>query len=106
PAAKAAPPQPGPPDGKWLKEKDGREYYIDKLSKSIHYERIDAHRVHTAWGIVIEPVKEDDQYFYFQVYRPIKIASTAPSAKLSPEELKKLEASYQVDTPESHRLSF
>jgi hypothetical protein len=119
PQATAAPPQaniapapvktapaPGPPDGKWLKEKDGREYYIDKLSKSIHYERIDAHRVHTAWGIVIEPVKEDDQYFYFKVYRPILRAPTAPSTKLSSEELKKLEASYQVDTPESHRLSF
>ncbi len=106
PAAKTAKPESGPPDGKWLKEKDGREYYIDKLSKSIHYERIDAHRVHTAWGIVIEPVKEDDQYFYFKVYRPIRRESTAPSTKLSAEELEKLDASYQVDTPESHRLSF
>jgi hypothetical protein len=106
PAPAKTAPAPGPPDGKWLKEKDGREYYIDKLSKSIHYERIDAHRVHTAWGIIIEPVKEDDQYFYFKVYRPILRAPTAPSTKLSPEELKKLEASYQVDTPESHRLSF
>jgi hypothetical protein len=106
PAARTAKPEAGPPDGKWLKDKDGREYYLDKLSKSIHYERIDAHRVHTAWGIIIEPVKEDDQYFYFKVYRPIRLAAPPVSGKPSAEEVKQIEASYQLDTPESHRLSF
>jgi hypothetical protein len=101
--AKPTPAPLGPPDGKWLKEKDGREYYIDKISKEYHYDRIDAHRVHTAWGINIEPVKEDDKYFYFKVYRPLgRVAPPVTAA--SPEEAKKLEASYQVDTPESHRL--
>ncbi len=96
----------GPPDGKWLKDKDGREYYLDKLSKDIHFERIDAHRVHTAWGIIIEPVKEDAKYFYFKVYRPVTLPPAAHPAAPSPDELKKIEASYQVDTPDSHRLKF
>jgi hypothetical protein len=106
PATGGAKETAGPPDGKWLKEKDGREYYIDKLSKDIHFERIDAHKVHTAWGIVIEPVKEDAKFFYFKVYRLVAPPPTVHTATPSPDEVKKIEESYQVDTPESHRLTF
>src|SRR6476469_5159392 len=66
--AKPAAAVDGPPDGKWLKEKDGRQYYLDKLEKSAHFDRLDAKHVRTAWGITIEPVKEDAKYFYFKVY--------------------------------------
>ena len=102
--AKPAPATAGPPDGKWLKDKDGRQYYLDKLEKNAHFDRLDAHHVRTAWGITIEPVKEDAKYFYFKVYRVDGPAAPPPAAGPSPDDLKKLEASYQVDTPESHRL--
>src|SRR5436305_2551631 len=101
--AKPASAPVGPPDGKWLKDKDGRQYYLDRLEKSAHFDRIDAHHVRTAWGITIEPVKEDAKYFYFKVYRvdaAVPPVASGPSA----DDLKKIEASYQADTPESHRL--
>src|ERR1700709_2242498 len=38
--AKPAPATAGPPDGKWLKDKDGRQYYLDKLEKNPHFHRL------------------------------------------------------------------
>ena len=104
--AKTAPAKGGPPNGKWLKDKDGRQYYIDKLEKSVHFDRLDAHHVRTAWGITIDPVKEDDKYFYFKVYKTEGTVMSPQVTGPSPDDIKKIEASYEVDTPESHRLKF
>jgi hypothetical protein len=103
-AAPAAP--TGPPNGKWLTDKEGHQYYIGKLSKEgLGFIRLDKQRVRTVWGIEINIVKEDDKFFYYKVFRvPPPVAPAA--SQTSPEDLKKIEASYQVDTPESHRLTF
>ena len=102
------PGQPQPPDGKWLKDKKtGQEYFLDKLPKEGgHFIRLSDNKVRTAWGIVIEVVKEDDQYFYYRVYKAG--SGTGPTAppKPKPEELQKIAESYQVDTAESQRLRF
>lgn len=99
---------PQPPDGKWLKDEQGRSYYVEKVRKiEGQYRRIDDHTVRTLWGIPIDVVREDDRYFYFKVYKvdqtpqPVTI-NRPPSA----EELAKIAATYKVETPESHRLRF
>jgi hypothetical protein len=107
--ANVAPPGgPQPPDGKWLKDKQGHEYFVDKLPKAgMRYLRLDEHTVRTVWGIPIDVVKEDDKYFYYKVYRATGGKGPAAGPVLvSPEDAKKIAASYEVDIQESHRLKF
>jgi hypothetical protein len=113
PAPKTVPADPKeggtqPPDGKWLVDKDGRQYFINKLAKAgLHTLRLGPTKVRTPWGIDIDVVKEDDQFFYYKVYRLGK--GTGPLAVPqgpTPEELKKIRESYQVEVPESQRVKF
>lgn len=97
------PPQPQPPDGKWLTDEEGRQYYVDKLAKEEGlYRRLDEKTVRTRWGIPIEVVKEDDKFFYYKVF---KVELQAPVKTGPTEEQKKaVEATYRVESEESRRL--
>ncbi|MFL6235068.1 MAG: FG-GAP repeat domain-containing protein [Thermoanaerobaculia bacterium] len=96
---------PQPPDGKWLVDKEGRQYFINKLSKTgLRFLRMPSGKVRTAWGIDIDVVKEDDQFFYYKVYRATGSGPSGVPAALTPEELQKIADSYKVETPESQRL--
>jgi hypothetical protein len=110
PAAQVAPAAPAavePPDGKWLKDEKGKPYFIEKVRKiEGQYRRIDAHTVRTVWGIPIEVVREDDHYFYFKMYKVDSAPQPAFNPPPSAADLAKVAASYKVETPESHRLSF
>ncbi len=89
---------PQPPDGVWLKDEEGREYFLDKLAKSAGpYKKNDAdHTVRTVWGIVLKVEKEDDQNFFYRVYRqtaadsPMSVRPEPPS----PEVLEAAAKSY------------
>jgi hypothetical protein len=100
---------PQPPDGKWLKDDKGFEYFIDKTEKHEgRYMRLKDNMVRTQWGIAIEVVKEDDHYFYYKVYkvdpamRSVSPVNAPPTAK----ELADVAATYKASVPASHRLSF
>ena len=94
-----------PPDGKWLKDEEGREYFVDKLEKG-PFLRLNDKQVRTRWGVTIDVVKEDAKYFYYKVYRTVAVPMEDLKPKVSPEEVRKIEASYEAGTPESRRLSF
>jgi hypothetical protein len=101
-----------PPGGKWLKDEQGRLYYVEKQPKvEGKYMRLDGHRVRTQMGIPIDVVKEDDRFFYFKVYKvdpaaQFKGLNTPPTAAEAAAAAAAAAASYKVDTPESHRLRF
>ncbi|HEY9422284.1 MAG TPA: VCBS repeat-containing protein, partial [Thermoanaerobaculia bacterium] len=100
---------PQPPDGKWLTDERGQQYFVDKLEKAgRQYLRLDDKTVRTSWGIPIEVVREDDEHFYYKVYRvdPNAKAQTSLLPQRTPEEVKKIAASYEAQAPESRRLSF
>jgi FG-GAP-like repeat len=100
---------PQPPDGKWLKDAQGRFYYLDKLRKAEgQYRRLDDHTVRTVWGIPIDVAKEDDKYFYFKVYKvDPAVQSVNVNKPPTADQLQKVVDSYKVvDVPESHRLHF
>ena len=64
-------------------------------------------RSRTAWGIDVDVVKEDDKFFYYKVYRPT--GRSRAGGRRRPRRrrgAKKIAAAYQVETPESQRLSF
>jgi hypothetical protein len=96
---------PEPPDGKWLKDKEGREYFLDKIDKvEGTYRRLDNGRVRTRWGIIIDVAKEDDKFFYYKVYRS---EPPAPKPAVPPaEDPQKIAATYKVETAESDLLRF
>jgi FG-GAP-like repeat len=95
---------PQPPDGKWLKDKDGREYYLEKIEKRENtYRRLNEKQVRTRWGIDIDVVKEDDKFFYYKFYRPEAPAPRPAAQGPSPEELA---AAYQTATKEAETLRF
>jgi len=78
---------------------------VDKLPKA-QAVRYDDHTVRSVWSIPLEVVREDDQYWYYKVYRPPEVAPppihTAPTAA----ELEAIEASYQVHIPTGRPLAF
>ena len=88
---------PQPPDGVWQKDAEGREYFLDKLAKAAGpYRRNDDGTVRTVWGIVLKVDKEDDENFYYRVYRqtaaeaPMSIRTESPT----PEQLQAAADSY------------
>jgi len=83
---------PQPPDGVWLKDAEGREYFLDKLAKSAGpYQKNDDQTVRTVWGIVLKIEKEDDENFYYRVYR--QTAADSPmSARPEPPSPELLDA--------------
>lgn len=108
PAAAVQDQGPQPPDGKWLTDKEGRQYFLETFDKSMRHRRLDDKMVRTPWGISIEVEKEDEKYFYYKVYRldPTARADFGLRAKPTAEEEKKVEDSYQVNVAESRRLAF
>src|SRR5215218_3104994 len=92
---------PQPPNGKWLTDKEGRQYFVDKLQKEgMRYLRVNDKTLRTAWGINVDLVKEDDKFFYYKVYRQMGGAGpvAGPQTAIKPEEVQKIAATYHVDT--------
>ncbi len=77
-----------PPDGKWLTDKNGRRYFIQKLKKVPGtYRIIGANMVkirYRGFGIPFYLEKEDEEYLYVRIYDP----KTLPPPKdfFAPEE--------------------
>lgn len=97
------PPQPAPPDGKWLTDAEGRQYFVEKLPKEEGlYRRLDEKMVRTRWGIPIEVVKEDDKFFYYKVFK-VEIQAAEKTGPTE-EQKKAIEAAYRPESEESRRL--
>ena len=86
-------------------DEQGRKYVLRKLKKEEgRYRRLEGNTIRTIWGIPIEVVKEDDQYFYYRDYQVERIID--PSTAPTPEQIAKIQESYSFDTPESRRLRY
>lgn len=102
--------QEGPPDGKWLVDDQGREYYVRKFKRPAEggYLRVDANRVRLPGGLTIEVDSEDADFFYARIYRVDNIETQMTRRKPEPtaEALAAKEAEYKITTPESARIRF
>jgi hypothetical protein len=106
PANPAMPPQPQPPDGKWLTDENGQQYFLEKLEKQEGtYRRLDEKTVRTRWGIPIDVAKEDDKFFYYKVYK-VDPQAQGPAVNPAPtqKEIHLVEDTYRIDSVESSRL--
>jgi hypothetical protein len=93
-----------PPSGKWLTDDDGNQYYLEQLPRS-QARRMPDGSVKTIWGIPIQIEREDEQYFYYKIFRP-KPAVKSGNPGLTAEERARIKSSYRVKLPASARLKF
>ena len=104
--APSNPPRPAdpltPPDGRWLLDAQGREYFVARLSKR-HAVRVDARTVRTHWSVPVDVVGEDAEFFHYKIYR-VPPPSPPPPTEPSPEATRRVEDSYRVEVGESSRL--
>ncbi len=103
---------PLPPGEHWLTDEHGCRYYLRKMeegrSSKGQYLRVGKDQIRTVWGIVMKVAKADKDFFYFRVDE-IQLQGSGPDPRPKPltaAEQAAVLASYQVATPESHRLSF
>jgi hypothetical protein len=112
-AKSAAAPAPGPsalepPDGKWLTDEKGRQYFVTPAPRQeglYRWENPEHTRVRLPFGLTMDVVRYDDKNFYVKIYKPDD--APIPSApRNSPENQQKVAATYAFDTPSTHRVSF
>jgi hypothetical protein len=93
------------PPGGWLKDDQGRQYYVDKILKTKAH-RLNSKTILVAWGFQLDLVREDSQYYYYKVYKPIHIVIPPPAPPISSEQRQTIIDSYKSEVKESHRLTF
>jgi hypothetical protein len=95
------------PPGGWLKDDKGREYFVDRCAKN-QAVRVDSKHVRGRWGFPLDVVREDDQFYYYKVYKPITQPPPAPPQppESSLEDQRKVLESYRANVQPSDRLLF
>lgn len=69
------PPAPQPPDGVWLKDDDGREYFLLRLPKSEpwYWANEEKTRIRYQKYRYYEVAEQDEEAFYVRQYRPTEV---------------------------------
>jgi hypothetical protein len=98
---------PQPPDGRWLVDELGREYYIMEVPRvEGTYMMETPTRVRVSNGFRFDITGFDDENFFAKVYRPGEPGATPPKpAEPTPEELEKIAATYVPEIESSQRLT-
>jgi hypothetical protein len=104
----SAAPLPAPPDGKWLVDEQGRQYFVDKIPKQeggyiwLNPEKT---QVQVRYGGVYDVVGQDENSFQIKIYRVDTAVRSGPaSAEITPEKLAAVAATYRNETGTSDRL--
>lgn len=99
---------PQPPDGKWLKDDQGKEYFLMRLPKDkIRYVRLGEGVIQVSPGMQFRIAKEDDEAFYVRIDKPVPTERVKPAPSGPTEEEKQaIAAAYVTHTATSHRLDF
>ncbi|MCB1032274.1 MAG: VCBS repeat-containing protein [Acidobacteria bacterium] len=102
-----------PADGKWLKDEEGREYFVKKLRKQKRaYQWIDAEQTkirYKKW-YTFTVVKTDPEYLYLKIYRPAPVedlaAARAEAAAADEAHAAAIAETYRPQVGQSDRLTF
>lgn len=92
-----------PPDGEWLTDDEGRQYFVVSVPKiEGRYKRTGENRVRLWHGIPYHVEEELEDAFRVKIYKvePIERSDDGPS----PEEIAAFEATMEVDLPTVDRL--
>jgi hypothetical protein len=106
-------PQVEPPDGKWLTDEKGRQYFLQEVPRVegwYHWLNPEKTAVRLAYGMSFEVASYDDDSFEIRVYKvpPPGEAPPPPPRRPEPtaEEKEKIAASYRNETGAADRLTF
>jgi hypothetical protein len=108
-AKPAGVPLPEPPDGNWLVDDQGRQYFVDEVAKEegryvwLNPEKT---RVQVSYGATYDVVGQDDDSFQVKIYRVQEQPAGRNTNAPPPPDLKKIAASYSNDTGKVDRLQF
>ena len=94
-----------PPDGKWLKDKDGREYFVNKVSKPKGFRRDSDSHITISGTFGFDIVGEDADFFFAKVYKNVV---PAPQGRLVPTaaQLAAKAKEYEFTLPDTERIVF
>jgi len=102
--------QPQPPDGVWLVDLEGREYFVQPIEKREgEYRRTGPNEVRVKPGIPLILEREDESYFYAKVFKTTGGTGPEPpktSDTMTSEQKQQIADEYKVATPEMDTLSF
>ncbi len=95
-----------PPDGRWLIDDEGRQYFVDKIKKYPgKFQMISEERVNL-YGVKVDIIGHDDDWFYTKSYRatgePLDLSYKPPTA----EEIAAVDATYEGSPEEVDRIRF
>ncbi len=95
-----------PPDGTWLVDDEGRQYFIEKVRRYPgKYQMISEERVNL-YGAKVDIIGHDDDWFYTKSYRatgePLDLSYKPPTA----EEVAEVDATYEARVKEVDRIRF
>jgi hypothetical protein len=103
-------PLPQPPDGKWLVDAQGRQYFVSKIPKregSYTWLNPEKTRVQVLYGARYEVLGQDADSFQVKIYRVDTTERHGPTKLvITPEKLAEVAASYRNDTGTVDRLQF
>jgi len=118
PAAPAAPPPSeqglpptvfAPPDGKWLTDSQGRQYYLEKVPKvEGGYLWLDTAktRIRVRYGMIYDVASSDKDSFSVKIYKVDSQPERPSSSQPTPADKEKVAASYRNSTGTADRLVF
>lgn len=97
---------PEPPDGVWLQDDEGREYFVDEIAKAgRRYRMLDGDRVRMQYGMIYDLAGETDEALLVKIYKAEPLEAE-PDDEPTPAETAALEADYSADLPAGAGLSF
>jgi hypothetical protein len=95
-----------PPDGNWLVDEEGREYFVYPLPRRGQMSFQGPDRVQISYGLTFDLVGYDDETLYVKIYNTEGLRTTRPRSELTEEERAEILATYVVETEESHSLRY
>jgi hypothetical protein len=97
-----------PPDGKWLTDDQGRQYFLSEIPKAegwYHWLNEEKTRVQVQYGMIFDVASYDDDSFQVKIYKVDKPSGPPPApAALTPKEVEAIAATYRNNTKSSDRL--
>ena len=98
-----------PPDGKWLVDAEGREYFTQDIPR-IEGQYVwvdDTHKqAKFAYGLVLDVLSYDKDKLVVKIYRPLKKTPRNVSKELTPEQKEQIAAAYRSTISAADRLTF
>jgi hypothetical protein len=98
-----------PPDGKWLVDEEGREYFasqIPRIEGEYAWVGEDRKQVRLAYGLMFDLLAYDEETFTLKMYRPLERKPRTRPLAPTEEEKAAIAASYKPEIKTADRLTF